>query len=409
MAETLSMALAELLRKADAEPDMDTLREGVRVLTQALMELEVAQHLGAERYQRSPDRQGERNGYRERTWDTRVGSLELKVPRVRDGSFFPGLLEPRKRAERALVATMREAYVQGVSTRRVDDLVKALGLEGISKSQVSRLCEELDAEVARFRSRKLEGNYPYIWLDATFLKVRQDHRVVNMAVVIAVGLNAATGQREVLGVDVGPSEDGAFWLRFLRGLVARGLAGVQLVISDSHHGLKGAIAAILQGASWQRCRTHCLRNVLSLVPKSTQQMVAATIRTVFVQPDVASAREQWCRVADQLRPRFPRVAQLLDEAQEEVLAYLAFPQEHWRQIWSNNPQERLNKEVKRRTDGVGIFPNDRAVLRLVGAILAEQNDDWQVARRYFSAESVAKLTTPSIADPLPSPALVAAA
>jgi len=296
-----------------------------------------------------------------------------------------------------------------VSTRRVDDLAKALGLEGISKSQVSRLCEELDAEVERLRSRKLEGNYPYIWLDATFLKVRQDHRVVNMAVVIAVGLNAATGQREVLGVDVGPSEDGAFWLRFLRGLVARGLAGVQLVISDSHHGLKGAIAAILQGASWQRCRTHCLRNVLSLVPKSTQQMVAATIRTVFVQPDVASAREQWRRVADQLRPRFPRVAQLLDEAQEEVLAYLAFPQEHWRQIWSNNPQERLNKEVKRRTDVVGIFPNDRAVLRLVGAILAEQNDDWQVARRSFSAESVAKLTTPSIADPLPSPALVAAA
>jgi len=312
MAEKLSMALAELLRKADAEPDLDTLREGVRVLTQALMELEVAQHLGAERYQRSPERQGERNGYRERSWDTRVGTLELKVPRVRDGSFFPGLLEPRKRAERALVATVREAYVQGVSTRRVDDLVKALGLEGISKSQVSRLCEELDTEVERFRSRKLEGAYPYIWLDATFLKVRQEHRVVNRAVVIAVGLNAATGQREVLGVDVGPREAGAFWLRFLRGLVARGLSGVQLVISDSHQGLKGAIAAVLQGASWQRCRTHFMRNVLGLVPKGTQQMVAATIRTVFVQPDAASAHEQWRRVAGQLRPRFPRVAQLLD-------------------------------------------------------------------------------------------------
>ena len=233
-----------------------------------------------------------------------MGSLELRVPRVRDGSFFPGLLEPRKRAERALVATVREAYVQGVSTRRVDDLVKALGLDGISKSQVSRLCEELDTEVERFRSRKLEGHYPYVWVDATFLKVRQDHRVVNMAVVIAVGLNATTGQREVLGVDIGPSEDGAFWLRFLRTLVSRGLAGVQLVISDSHQGLKGAIAAVLQGASWQRCRTHFMRNALCLVPKSTQQMVAATIRTVFVQPDAAAAREQWRRVADQLRARF---------------------------------------------------------------------------------------------------------
>jgi putative transposase len=259
MADSLSMALAELLRKAEAEPDLDTLREGVRVLTQALMELELAQHLGAERYQRSPERQGERNGYRERTWDTRVGTLELRVPRVRDGSFFPSLLEPRKRAERALVATVREAYVQGVSTRRVDDLVKALGLDGISKSQVSVLCQELDTEVERFRTRKLEGSYPYVWVDATFVKTRQDHRVVSMAVVIAVGLNATTGQREVLGVDVGPSEDGAFWLRFLRSLVSRGLTGVQLVTSDAHEGLKGAIAAVLQGASWQRCRTHTIR------------------------------------------------------------------------------------------------------------------------------------------------------
>jgi transposase-like protein len=408
MADSLSMALTELLRKAEAEPDLDTLREGVRVLTQALMELEVAQHLGAERYQRSPERQGERNGYRERSWDTRVGTLELRVPRVRDGSFFPSLLEPRKRAERALVATVREAYVQGVSTRRVDDLVKALGLDGISKSQVSVLCQELDTEVERFRSRKLDGTYPYVWVDATFVKTRQDHRVVSMAVVIAVGLNATTGQREVLGVDVGPSEDGAFWLRFLRSLVSRGLSGVQLVTSDAHEGLKGAIAAVLQGASWQRCRTHFMRNALCLVPKGTQQMVAATIRTVFVQPDAASAREQWRRVADQLRPRFPRVAQLLDSAEEEVLAYLAFPQEHWRQIWSNNPQERLNKEVKRRTDVVGIFPNDRAIVRLVGAVLAEYHDEWQVARRYFSAESVAKLTPP-LPESLPPVALPEAA
>jgi transposase-like protein len=408
MADTLSMALTELLRKAEAEPDLDTLREGVRVLTQALMELEVAQHLGAERYQRSPERQGERNGYRERTWDTRVGTLELRVPRVRDGSFFPSLLEPRKRAERALVATVREAYVQGVSTRRVDDLVKALGLDGISKSQVSVLCQELDTEVERFRSRKLEGSYPYVWVDATFVKTRQDHRVVSMAVVIAVGLNATTGQREVLGVDVGPSEDGAFWLRFLRSLVSRGLSGVQLVTSDAHEGLKGAIAAVLQGASWQRCRTHFMRNALCLVPKGAQQMVAATIRTVFVQPDAASARETWRRVADQLRPRFPRLAQLLDEAEEEVLTYLSFPPEHWRQIWSNNPQERLNKEVKRRTDVVGIFPNDRAIVRLVGAVLAEYHDEWQVARRYFSAESVARLAPP-LPDSLPPSALPEAA
>jgi putative transposase len=408
MADSLSMALTELLRKAEAEPDLDTLREGVRVLTQALMELELAQHLGAERYQRSPERQGERNGHRDRTWDTRVGTLELRVPRVRDGSFFPSLLEPRKRAERALVATVREAYVQGVSTRRVDDLVKALGLDGISKSQVSVLCQELDTEVERFRSRKLEGSYPYCWVDATFVKTRQDHRVVSMAVVIAVGLNAATGQREVLGVDVGPSEDGAFWLRFLRSLVSRGLQGVQLITSGAHEGLKGAIAAVLQGASWQRCRTHFMRNALCLVPKGAQQMVAATIRTVFVQPDAASARETWRRVADQLRPRFPRVAQLLDHAEDEVLTYLSFPPEHWRQIWSNNPQERLNKEVKRRTDVVGIFPNDRAIVRLVGAVLAEYHDEWQVARRYFSAESIAKLAPP-VPDSLPPSALPEAA
>src|ERR687884_1797067 len=270
MADELSMALRELLRKAELEQDTDFLREGVRLLSQALLELEVSQHLGAARYERTPERRGERNGSRERTWDTRVGSLELKVPRVRDGSYFPSLLEPRKRAERALVAVVREAYVQGVSTRRVDDLVKALGLDGISKSQVSRLCQELDAEVERFRSRQLEGPYPYCWLDATFVKARQAGRVVNVAVVIAIGVNAS-GQREVLGLDVGPSEDGAFWLAFLRSLVARGLSGVKLVTSDAHQGLKGAIAAVLPGASWDRCRTHFMRNLLALVPKAAQQ------------------------------------------------------------------------------------------------------------------------------------------
>jgi putative transposase len=344
MAEDLRMALQELLRKAELDNDVDFLREGVRVLAQELMELEVAQHVGAERYERVADRNGERNGYRDRTWDTRVGSIELRVPRVRDGGYYPALLEPRRRGERALVAVVQEAYVQGVSTRRVDDLVKALGLSGISKSQVSRLCQALDTEVERFRTRKLDGSYPFCWLDATFLKVRHEHRVVSMAVVIAIGVNC-DGQREVLGVDVGPSEDGAFWLAFLRGLVARGLSGVKLVTSDSHQGLKSAIAAVLQGSSWQWCRTHFMRNALALVPKGAQQMVAATIRTVFFQPDADSARATWRRVADGFRPRWPRLAQLLDAAEDEVLTYLAFPQEHWKQIWSNNPQEMASSQL----------------------------------------------------------------
>jgi putative transposase len=403
MADEMRMALDALLRKAQVDGDVDFLREGARVLSEALMELEVTRHVGAERHERTPERTGQRNGYREREWDTRVGTVELRVPRVRDGSYFPSLLDPRKRAERALVAVVQEAYVQGVSTRRVDELVQALGMNGISKSQVSRLCQALDAEVERFRTRPLVGPYPYVWLDATYLKVRREGRVVSMAVVIAVAVRA-TGEREVLGLDVGPSEDGAFWLQFLRSLVARGLGGVRLVISDAHQGLKGAIAAVLQGAAWQRCRVHFVRNALAVVPKSAAQMVAATIRTVFAQPDPTTAREQWCRVADGFRARHPRLADLLDDAEPDVLAYLAFPPEHWRQIWSNNPIERLNREVKRRTDVVGIFPNDAAVVRLVGAILAEQHDEWQVARRYLSAESLAKL-----AEEVPAtPALCAA-
>ena len=397
MADTLTIALLDLLRKAELEQNVDFLREGVRLLSQSLMELEVAQHLGADRHERTSTRIGQRNGYRERQWDTRVGSIDLKIPRVRDNSYYPAILDPRRRAERALSAVVQEAYVQGVSTRRVEDLVQALGLTGISKSQVSRLCQELDAEVERFRTRPLSGSYPYVWLDATFVKVRQNGRVVSMAVVIAIGVTMS-GEREVLGLDVGPSEDGAFWLQFLRSLVARGLQGVQLVISDAHQGLKGAIAAVLQGASWQRCRVHFVRNALSVVPKAAQQMVAATIRTVFVQPDAALAREHWRRVADGFRGRFARLADLMDEVEGDVLAYLAFPSAHWRQIWSNNPLERLNKEVKRRTDVVGIFPNEAAVIRLVGAVLAEQHDEWQVSRRYFSAESLAKLNTSSIAE-----------
>jgi transposase-like protein len=391
MADELRIGLKELLRKAQIEGDAEFLKEGVRVLSQMLMEMEVEQHIGASRHERSPGRIGQRNGYRQRSWDTRVGSVELSVPRVRDSSYFPSLLEPRRKAERALAAVVQEAYVHGVSTRKVDELVKALGMRGISKSRVSELCEELDEEVERFRNRALEGSYPYVWVDATYVKARQDGRVASTAVVIAVGVKAQTGEREVLGLDVGPSEDGAFWTSFLRSLVARGLCGVRLVTSDAHRGLKSAVEAVLVGSSWQRCRVHFMRNALSLVPKGAQQMVGATIRTVFAQPDARSAREQWRRVSEGFSFRFPKLSFLMDEAEEDVLSYAAFPQEHWQKIWSNNPLERVNKEVKRRTNVVGIFPNEAAVIRLVGAVLCEQHDEWQVSKRYFSIGSLAKL------------------
>lgn len=392
MADELRIGLAELLRKARMEHDADFLKEGVRALSQAIMEMEVEEHIGAARHERTEGRSGHRNGYRERTWDTRAGTVELRVPRVRDSSYFPSLLEPRRLAERALSAVVQEAYVHGVSTRKVDELVKALGMDGISKSRVSELCEELDEQVERFRNRPLEGTHPYVWIDATYVKARQDGRVVSAAVVIAVGVNGESGEREVLGFDVGPSEDGAFWTSFLRSLLARGLSGVKLVTSDAHRGLKEAIGAVLQGASWQRCRVHFMRNALSSVPKVAQQMVGATIRTVFAQLDAESAREQWRRVADGFRSRFPKLAELMDEAEEDLLAYATFPAEHWQKIWSNNPLERLNKEVKRRTNVVGIFPNEAAVIRLVGAVLSEQHElEWQVGKRYFSAGSLAKL------------------
>ncbi len=385
MTDALRIGLTELLRKAQMEDDVDFLREGMRVFAEAVMEVEVTQHVGAERHARTATRTGQRNGYRERAWDTRVGTIDLQVPRVRDDSYSPALLDPRRRAERALTAVVQEAYVAGVSTRRVDDLVQALGMTGISKSHAAqgapaRLCESLDAEVERFRTRPLTSAYPYLWLDATYLKVRHEGRIVSLAVVIAIAVNA-----------MGPSEEEGFWQQFLRGLVARGLSGVRLVTSDAHRGLKAAIAAVLHGAGWQRCRVHFVRNVLALVPKGAQQLVAATIRTVFAQPDAASAREQWRRVADRFRERFPRLATLLDEAEADVLAYVTFPPAHWRQIWSNNPLERLNKEVKRRTDVVGIFPNEGAAMRLVGMILAEQHDEWQVSRCYFSVESLASV------------------
>jgi putative transposase len=391
VADELRIGLFELLRKAMIEQDADFLKEGVRVLSEGLMEMEVQEHLGAAPHERTERRMGQRNGYRERSWDTRVGTVDLKVPRVRDSSYFPSLLEPRRKAEKAFAAVVQEAYVHGVSTRKVDELVKALGMEGISKSRVSELCKELDEEVERFRSRPLEGPYPYVWVDATYVKARQDGHVASTAVVIAVGVNGDTGEREILGLDVGPSEDGTFWTSFLRSLVARGLSGVRLVTSDSHQGLKRSVEAVLVGASWQRCRVHFMRNALSLVPKAAQQMAGATIRTVFAQPDARSAREQWRRVSEGFGSRFPRLSFLMDEAEEDVLCYSAFPQEHWQKIWSNNPLERVNKEVKRRTNVVGIFPNEAAVVRLVGAVLLEQHDEWQVAKRYFSLGSLAKL------------------
>jgi putative transposase len=384
------IALEELLRKGEVD-DLDFLREGIRVLAQALMELEVSQKIGAERHARSAERVTYRNGYRQRSWDTRVGTIDLQIPKLRQGSYFPSLLEPRRRAEKALVAVVQEAYVHGVSTRKMDDLVQALGMTGVSKSQVSRLCEELDEVVQAFRNRPLEGRYPYIWLDAKYVKARDGGRVVNMALVIAVGVRD-NGDREVLGFDVGHSEDGGFWTAFLRHLVARGLKGVLLVTSDAHEGLKQAIRTVLNGATWQRCRVHFMRTLLSLVPKSAQSMVAALVRTIFAQPDQQAARLQLVRVAENLGSRFARAAQLLLEAQEDILAYMAFPAEHARQLHSTNPLERLNREIGRRADVVGIFPNTAAVIRLAGAVLMEQQDEWSAAtRRYFSQESMRKL------------------
>lgn len=387
-----TMPLFELLRKSGADKEIDLLRLAAEEFLAKLMDLQVSALVGAELHEKCDGRTTHRNGYRSRELNTRVGQLELKIPKVRKGTYFPSFLEPRRLTERALMAVVQEAYVHGVSTRKVDDLVQALGLEGMDKSQVSRICSEIDKKVEAFRKRQLDGGpYPYVWLDATYLKVREGGRVVSMAMVIATVVNH-NGEREVAGFDLGPAEDEAFWLQFLRSLVARGLNGVQLVISDAHEGLKKAAAAALSGASWQRCRVHFMRNMLSHVNKVAQPVVAATIRTVFAQPDLDAARTQLGVVAKELDKRFPKVAELLSCAGEDVLAYMAFPTEHWRQLHSTNPLERLNKEVKRRSDVVGIFPDRRAALRLAGAVLIEQNDEWSAAeRRYFSQESMSKL------------------
>ncbi len=390
------MDLSAFVGKLLEEQDGDVLREGIRVLAQALMETEVAGLIGAERYERTGERGGYRNGYRLRTWDTRVGTIELAIPKIRPGSYFPSLLEPRRRAERALLGVVQEAYVHGVSTRKVDELMKALGLDGVSKSEVSRICAELDGEVEAFRSRAITGAHPYLWIDATYHKVRQDGRVQSMATVVAIGVTA-DGERQVLGVDAGPSEDGPFWTAFLRSLVKRGLQGVRLVISDAHEGLKKAISTVLSGASWQRCRVHFMRNLLATVPHAAREPVAALVRTVFAQPDHAAALAQLRKVVDGLQPRFPQAAALLDDAAEDILAHRHFPSEHRARLHSTNPLERLNKEIKRRSAVVGIFPNRAALLRLVGAILAEQDDEWAVRDRcYFSAESMKLLQTTSI-------------
>jgi putative transposase len=386
-----TMDLLGWLRKHLEEADTDLLRELLATFVQALMGAEADAACGAAHGERSADRVNQRNGYRPRRLDTRVGTLELAIPKLRAGSYFPDwLLEPRRRAERALVAVVAECYVRGVSTRRVEGLVETLGIQSLSKSQVSELAKTLDGEVAAFRARPLDaGPYAYVWVDALAVKCREAGRIVNVACVVATGVNA-DGYREVLGVDVLTSEDGAGWTGFLRDLVARGLSGVALVVSDAHQGLQQAIAAVLPGACWQRCRTHFIRNLLCRVPKSAQGLVATLVRSTFAQPDAASTWAQHARVVEQLRERFPAAAELLADTAGDLLAFTAFPKEHWRQVWSNNPQERLNKELRRRTDVVGIFPNRAAVLRLVGAVLAEQHDEWAVARRYMSAESLAK-------------------
>jgi transposase-like protein len=356
-----------------------------------LMEIEVKQQIGADRYERTKERTTYRNGYRERDWQTRVGDVPLKIPKLREGSYFPSLLEPRRQAEQALFSVIQQAYIQGVSTRRVDELVKALGLTGIDKSAVSRISQQLDETVRHFRERKLEGTYPYIWLDAVYLKVRQNHRIVSQAVVIAIGVKE-TGEREILGFDLGASEEHAFWHAFLRSLVERGLQGVYLVISDAHTGLKAAIGTVFQGVSWQRCRVHCLRNLLAHVPQGDKAMVAAAVRTIFTQPHRQAAGQQVQEVVKALEGRWLKAARVLTEAEEDMLAYMAFPPEHWTRLSSSNPLERLNREVKRRTEAVGVFPDQDSVIRLVGSVLIETDDEWQVERRYFSLDSMRKLT-----------------
>ena len=379
------MTLRALLEKSS---DADLLREMIGFAAERLMAVEVEGLTGAAHGERTPDRLTHRNGYRERSWETRAGTVALKIPKLRKGSYFPGFLEPRRMAEKALTAVVQEAYIQGVSTRSVDDLVQAMGMSGISKSQVSRLCGEIDDKIQSFLDRPLEGDWPYLWLDATYLKVRQAGRIVSVAVTVAVAVNDQ-GRREVLGMAIGASEAETFWTGFLRSLTRRGLRGVKLVIADDHKGLKAAATRIL-GATAQRCRVHFMRNLLAHAGRQGRRVVSAFVATAFAQDDADSAAAQWRLVADQLKPKAPKLAALMDEAQHDVLAYMSFPREHRQKLHSTNPLERLNGEIKRRTNVVGIFPNENAITRLVGAILLEQNDEWAVSRRYMTLESIAQ-------------------
>ena len=386
-------AVSDLLDALRAGEGVDLVRESVRMVLQELIETEAAQVIGAARYERAPGRTTERNGSRPKLLTTKGGDVTVAIPKLRQGSFFPSILEPRRRIDQALYAVVMEAYVHGMSTRSVDDLVVALGGTGISKSEVSRICAGLDEAVGAFRTRRLDhARFPYVYLDATYLHVRTEAAmVVSKAVVVATGVTEH-GSREILGLDVGDSEDEVFWRAFLIGLKKRGLGGVQLVISDQHAGLVAALTRVFQGSAHQRCRVHFIRNVLAHVPKAETEMVAAVFRTIFAQPDLASMAKQWDKVRDDLASRYPKTGPLMDGAKAEVLAFAAFPREHWRKIWSTNPLERLNKEIKRRSRVVGIFPNEAAVIRLIGAVLADTHDEWQVDdRRYLCEGSMAKL------------------
>ena len=404
-------ALLEVLDALKAAEVDDRIRQAAETIYQALIEAELSAVIGAAPHERTGSRTAHRNGHRPRVLASTAGDLELRIPKLRAGSFFPSLLERRRRVDQSLFAVIMEAYLHGTSTRKVDDLVKALGADsGISKSEVSRICAELDTEVAAFRDRPLSGQaFRYVFLDATYCKARVDHRVVSQAVVVATGA-AADGHREVLGFEVGDSEDGAFWTAFLRSLKTRGLTGVQLVISDAHAGLKAAIASVLLGAAWQRCRVHFLRNVLAAVPKGSAEMVAAAIRTVFAQPGPAHVRDQLEVIATMLGRQFPKVEAMLRDAADDITAFADFPVGHWKKIWSTNPLERLNKEIKRRTDVVGVFPNPPALLRLAGAVLDEAHDEWQVSERRYLSEGSMALLDAKPADPkeVATPALLTA-
>ena len=382
-----TIALSELAEKG---ADADFIRQTLQHALQRLMEMDVESLCQAAYGERSDERINSRNGYRDRGYETRAGKVDLKIPKLRTGSYFPGCLEPRRTAEKALTAVIQEAYIQGISTRSVDDLVKAMGMTGVSKSQVSRLCEEIDERVQTFLNRPIEGDWPYLWIDATYVKSRQAGRVVSVAVIIAVAVNT-DGVREILGVATGPSEAEPFWTDFLRGLTRRGLRGVKLVISDAHEGLKAAASKVLK-TSWQRCRVHFIRNALAHAGKGQRQAVLAMINTIFVQDTAEAASLQWRSVADQLRPKFPKLAAMMDNAEHEVLTFMTFPKAHRTQIHSTNPLERLNAEVKRRTNVIGIFPNDGAIIRLVGAMMLEQNDEWSLQRRYMQLEGLQSLS-----------------